>query len=155
MKYQQTIILGIILSALLISFPLYSDKIVTKKEVKDYVNNNISLKGAPILEIENVKSSDIEIGYKYRFLKLDVNKNGTFDEGDVIVKTARNLPLRENTNIIYFEDKKSNENGIIAYQGKDNNYILNNGEKFLNSYSKTKQILKKFPEYMIDIKQRQ
>ncbi|MBD5404968.1 hypothetical protein HDR59_00270 [bacterium] len=154
MKYQKTIILGIILTALIMSFPFYPTK-KEKEEENDYVNNNISLNGAPILEIEDVKSSDIAIGYKYRFLKLDVNKNGVFDDGDIIVKTARNLPLIKDTNIIYFEDKQSNENGIVAYQGKDNNYILNNGEKFLNSRYKTKQILKKLPEYMTDINQRQ
>ncbi|MBD5398696.1 hypothetical protein HDR60_04300 [bacterium] len=123
-----------------------------KQFEKDSINKNISLKEAPILEIEDVKNRDISI---YRFLKLDVNKNGVFDAEDVIVKTTNNFEIEKGKEIIYFEDKESNETGVIAYQDPNNNYILNSDETFLNSNSKTKQIFKKFPEYMTDIKQRQ
>ena len=119
---------------------------------RNYLDNNIIIKEATLLDTKTVKSNSEDI--KYTILTLDTNKNGILDDEDEGVKTTQILPLEKNKNIIYFETKKGNEKGVIAYQDKDNNYRENNKEIFFKSKSKTAKIFEKLPEYMANNKQR-
>lgn len=134
--------------------------IKTDEKTTDFADNNITIKEAPFLDVEYVKSRN-SLATKYSLLKLDVNKNGVFDDEDVIIKTTDHLlksknadfPLEKNKKVIYFEHKDTNERGILAYQNKDNEYVENDHETFYSTKI-TKKLFDKLPEYMTDNKQR-
>ena len=145
---------GVPITILLVSFLVLISTGSVKQDEKErnYIDNNIIIKEATLLDTKTVKSNSEDI--KYTILTLDTNKNGILDDEDEGVKTTQILPLEKNKNIIYFETKEGNEKGVIAYQDKDNNYRENNKEIFFKSKSKTAKIFEKLPEYMANNKQR-
>ena len=117
-----------------------------KENLSDYDNDDIVMKEAPLLGVDSFKASSKK-HKDFNCLKLDVNKNGVFDYGDIVIMNETDLPLEENKNIIYYENKRKNEKAVVAYQNKDDEYVL-------NKYEATEIIRKKFNEYMKNNKQK-
>lgn len=137
--------LGVLICGLALTPPAMA--LITANSIDDVNPKDITIKEAPLLGAEVIKKNTIT-NDTLSFLKLDVNKNGVFDNEDIVIITdTENLSLEKNKNIVYFENKKSNKNGMVAYQNKDDEYILNRIEI-------TENIRKKYIEYMENNNQR-
>lgn len=138
---------GVMILGLIIG--IGQSKGIVEKEAEDFVNN-ITIKEAPLLGVNKVVNNDTK-AYDY-FLKVDSNKNGIFDEGDVVLKTKQDFPFEKSKDVIYFENEKSKESAVIGYRTDDNSYIESDymsSNKVLN-----KKIFEKFVEYVFDGQQR-